>query len=98
MRTSGLVLIRKIVSGGQTGVDRAALDTARSLGIPSGGWFPGGRYNENWRLRKRYGLVATSSKGYWQRTEWNVRDSDATLIVNRPARRRHPRHRALRLG
>ena len=76
-------MLRKIVSGGQTGVDRAALDAARSLGIASGGWCPGGRIAEDGRLRCRYRLAETPSGGYSQRTEWNVRDSDGTLIVNR---------------
>jgi len=76
-------LIFKVVSGGQSGVDRAALDAARSLGIPAGGWCPRGRIAEDGRIRRRYRLVETPSGNYPQRTEWNVRDSDATLIVNR---------------
>jgi len=76
-------LLRKIVSGGQTGVDRAALDSASALGLQSGGWCPSGRIAEDGRLRLRYRLVETPSPDYWQRTEWNVRDSDGTLIINR---------------
>ena len=76
-------MLRKIVSGGQTGVDRAALDTARALGLQSGGWCPGGRTAEDGRLRRCYLLVETPSQDYGQRTEWNVRDSDGTLIINR---------------
>jgi Circularly permutated YpsA SLOG family len=75
--------LRRIVSGGQSGVDRAALDAARALGIPAGGWCPRGRIAEDGCIRRRYRLVETPSRGYAQRTEWNVRDSDATLIVNR---------------
>jgi hypothetical protein len=71
------------VSGGQSGVDRAALDAARSLGIACGGWCPRGRLAEDGRIRRCYRLAETPSRGYAQRTEWNVRDSDATLIVNR---------------
>jgi len=76
-------LLRKIVSGGQSGVDRAALDAARALGLASGGWCPRGRIAEDGRIRRRYCLLETPSGSYPQRTEWNVRDSDATLIVNR---------------
>lgn len=73
--------VDKIVSGGQTGVDRAALDTAIRLGIPHGGWCPHGRRAEDGRLDKRYLLTETPGDDYLQRTEWNVRDSDATLIL-----------------
>ena len=76
-------MLRKIVSGGQTGVDRAALDSARALGLQRGGWCPSGRIAEDGRLQLRYRLVETPSPDYWQRTEWNVRDSDGTLIINR---------------
>lgn len=75
--------MRKIVSGGQSGVDRAALDAARALGIAAGGWCPRGRIAEDGRIRRRYRLLETPSSGYAQRTEWNVRDADATLVVNR---------------
>ena len=77
------VLLRKIVSGGQSGVDRAALDAARALGLAAGGWCPRGRIAEDGRIRRCYRLLETPSGNYPQRTEWNVRDSDATLIVNR---------------
>jgi len=76
-------MLRKIVSGGQSGVDRAALDAALALGIACGGWCPRGRIAEDGRIRRRYRLVETPSGNYPQRTEWNVRDCDATLIVNR---------------
>lgn len=70
-----------IVSGGQTGVDRAALDVALELGFPCGGWCPQGRLAEDGSLPARYPLRETPSADYVQRTEWNVRDSDATLIL-----------------
>ena len=76
-------MLKKIVSGGQTGVDRAALDAARELGIPHGGWCPRGRLAEDGRIRRRYRLAETPSAGYAQRTGWNVRGSGATLIINR---------------
>jgi hypothetical protein len=73
----------KIVSGGQTGVDRAALDVALALGLPCGGWCPRGRKAEDGPIPDRYPLVETPSADYAQRTEWNVRDSDGTLVLTR---------------
>jgi hypothetical protein len=75
-------MIRKIVSGGQTGVDRAALDVALERNIPCAGWCPLGRRAEDGPLPDRYPLRETESGDYRQRTAWNVRDSDATLILN----------------
>lgn len=72
-----------IVSGGQTGVDRAALDVALELGIPCGGWCPAGRRAEDGRIPDQYPLRETPSAEYVQRTQWNVRDSEATLILAR---------------
>jgi hypothetical protein len=74
-------MLQKIVSGGQTGVDRAALDAALALGIPCEGWCPKGRIAEDGVIAPRYPLKETPSEEYAQRTEWNVRDSDGTLIV-----------------
>jgi len=74
-------VIAKLVPGGQTGVDRAALDAALELGIPCGGWCPKGRKAEGGTIPDRYPLEETPSAGYSQRTKWNVRDSDATLIL-----------------
>lgn len=70
----------KIISGGQTGADRAGLDWALAHGVAHGGWCPKGRRAEDGAVPERYGLVETPSAGYLQRTEWNVRDSDATVI------------------
>ncbi|MDF5725151.1 MAG: putative molybdenum carrier protein [Rhizonema sp. PD37] len=71
-----------IVSGGQTGVDRAALDTALSLFMPVRGWCPKGRLAEDGRILPVYPLQETASTDYAVRTEWNVRDSDGTLILS----------------
>ncbi len=71
----------RIVSGGQTGADRAALDWAMEHGVDHGGWCPRGRKAEDGMVAHRYRLAETPSDGYAQRTEWNVRDSDGTVIV-----------------
>ncbi|MFQ5545320.1 MAG: putative molybdenum carrier protein [Acidiferrobacterales bacterium] len=71
----------KIVSGGQTGVDRAALDVAIELEIPCGGWCPRGRLAEDGTVPGRYPLEETRSAEYTERTERNVIDSDGTLII-----------------
>jgi hypothetical protein len=99
-----------LVSGGQTGVDRAALDVALALGVPCQGWCPAGRTAEDGPLPARYPLRETPSADPAQRTRWNVRDSDATLALGfgaprggtalaleEAARLGRP-HRALRLG
>jgi hypothetical protein len=69
-----------IVSGGQMGADRAALDFAIAFGIAHGGWCPRGRLAEDGPLPPRYRLRETPSQNYAQRTEWNVHDSDATVL------------------
>ena len=74
-------VIGKILSGGQTGVDRAALDVAIELGIPRGGWCPKGRRAEDGVIAKHYPLRETPSTDYRERTRRNVRDADGTLIV-----------------
>src|SRR5437870_6380616 len=74
-------MLTKIISGGQTGVDRAALDVALELGLPCGGWCPKGRRAEDGPIPARYPLAETPWSGYPQRTLWNVRDSDGTLIL-----------------
>ena len=78
-------MINKIISGGQTGVDRAALDVAIKLTIPHGGWIPQGRLTENGPLPPEYQLKETRSTSYANRTEKNVLDADATLIISRGA-------------
>jgi hypothetical protein len=69
-----------IVSGGQTGADRAALDFALRAGLPHDGWCPAGRLAEDGPLDPRYQLRETPSSNYAERTAWNVRDSDATVL------------------
>jgi hypothetical protein len=77
-----IMLIQKIVSGGQTGADKAALDFAVKHNIPHGGWLPQGRKTENGTLPKRYHLQEMPTDHYSKRTEQNVLDSDGTLIVS----------------
>jgi predicted Rossmann-fold nucleotide-binding protein len=79
MRTTTL---KKVVSGGQTGVDRAALDAALNAGMPIGGYCPAGRLAEDGRVPDRYPLVEMPEGGYAERTEQNVIESDGTLILN----------------
>ena len=72
----------KIVSGGQTGVDRAGLEAAIALGLPYGGWVPKGRRAEDGTVPLKYaGMQEHTSSNYAVRTKANVRDSDATLII-----------------
>jgi 8-oxo-dGTP pyrophosphatase MutT (NUDIX family) len=77
-----MAAVKKIVSGGQTGADRAALDWAIAHGVPHGGWCPKGRRTEDGPLDGRYRLQETPSAGYVQRTEWNERDSDGTVVFS----------------
>ncbi|MFQ5935422.1 MAG: putative molybdenum carrier protein [Acidiferrobacterales bacterium] len=73
----------RIISGGQAGVDRAALDVARELGVACGGWCPRGRRAEDGVISEIYPLTETATTEYAERTEQNVLDADATLIITR---------------
>ena len=72
---------KRIISGGQTGVDRAALDVALALGIPCGGWCPRGRRAEDGPIDPRYPLRETRGSDPGERTRRNVAEADATLIL-----------------
>jgi Circularly permutated YpsA SLOG family len=74
--------VRRVISGGQTGVDRAALDWALALGLPHGGWCPRGRRAEDGPIASRYQLQETPSERYADRTRRNALESDATLVLN----------------
>ena len=74
-------MFKEIFSGGQTGVDRAALDVALELGMPCGGWCPKGRKAEDGPIDPRYPLQEVSSASYSIRTERNVIEADGTLIL-----------------
>jgi predicted Rossmann-fold nucleotide-binding protein len=69
-------MLTKIISGGQTGADQAALDAAIELGIPHGGWIPKGRLTEAGPLPEKYNLTEMPTKDYLKRTKQNVADSD----------------------
>jgi hypothetical protein len=73
--------ITKIVSGGQTGVDRGALDAALAVGFPCGGWCPGDRMAEDGRIPEKYPLMPLPNGDYRQRIRLNVVDSDGTAIL-----------------
>lgn len=75
-------LVSRIVSGGQTGADRAALDWAIRNDVPHGGWCPRGRKAEDGALPAKYKLRETASTDYRQRTRQNLIDSDGTLVVS----------------
>ena len=75
-------MLEKIISGGQTGADRAGLDVGLALNIPVGGWCPQGRRAEDGPIPDRYPLVETAERNYQTRTRRNVEDSDGTLILN----------------
>lgn len=75
-------MIEKVVSGGQTGVDRAGLDAAQAAGLPIGGYCPKGRLAEDGTVPERYPLIELESDRYASRTEKNVVESDGTLVLN----------------
>ncbi|MRR59150.1 MAG: hypothetical protein EG824_13200 [Deltaproteobacteria bacterium] len=80
--TENIVLFEKVISGGQTGVDRAGLDAAMEAGIPVGGYCPKGRLAEDGTVPEKYPLIELSVGGSPARTEKNVMESDGTLILN----------------
>ena len=84
LRTYGQIrkMLIKIISGGQTGVDRAALDAAIKAGVDHGGWIPKGRLTEDGPLPDKYNLKEMPTASYPKRTEQNVIDSDGTLIIS----------------
>ena len=76
-------MLKKIISGGQTGADRAALDVALKFNIDHGGWIPKGRRTEAGRLNDKYKLTETETEDYRERTKLNITDSHATVIISR---------------
>jgi hypothetical protein len=70
-----------VISGGQTGVDRGALDAALDVGVPCGGWCPAGRTAEDGVIPGRYPVTELAGGGYAERTQKNVEDSDGTLVI-----------------
>lgn len=76
-------MIRKVISGGQTGVDRAGLDAALYAGIPIGGFCPRGRRAEDGVIPEQYPMIELESPESYYRTEKNVIESDGTLILNK---------------
>ena len=76
--------IEKIISGGQTGVDRAALDFAMKFDIPHGGWCPKGRIAEDGIIPAKYQLMETDSVNYSVRTKKNIKQSNGTMILYSP--------------
>lgn len=75
-------MVKKIISGGQVGVDQAALDAAIKLGIPHGGWIQKGRKTQSGKLPDKYQLQEMPTASYKERIEQNVIDSDGTLIIS----------------
>jgi hypothetical protein len=73
--------LRRIITGGQTGVDRAALDVALAFGIPCGGWCPKGRTAENGPIPAHYPMTETEDAEYGERTRRNVVDADGVLVL-----------------
>ena len=77
-----MTTLARIVSGGQTGVDRGALDAALAAGFSCGGWCPEGRMAEDGAIPPRYPLTELPGAGCQQRTKRNVMDSDGTLVIH----------------
>lgn len=76
-------MLKKIISGGQTGADRAAIDLAIKLSIPHGGWIPKGRKTESGPLPLKYQLMEMETADYPSRTKMNIIDSQGTVILSR---------------
>jgi len=79
----------KVISGGQTGVDRGTLDAALAFEVECGGWCPAGRLAEDGTIPKRYPVMELANAGYAERTARNVADADGSLIISKgePERR-----------
>lgn len=77
----GKYTLNKVISGGQTGVDRAALDAAITYGISHGGYCPKGRLAEDGPISKNYNLIESRTDKYPERTRLNVHTADATLVI-----------------
>ena len=75
-------MLRKIISGGQTGTDRAGLDFALETGLEHGGYVPSGRKAEDGRIDERYNLIELSTNSYPARTRRNIEESDGTVIFS----------------
>lgn len=75
-------MLTRIISGGQTGVDRGALDAALKASFTCGGWCPEGRKAEDGPIPERYPLQELPGTDYRQRTRRNVVDSDGTLVIS----------------
>jgi Circularly permutated YpsA SLOG family len=78
---AAIVKALKIISGGQTGVDRAALDAALRHGIECGGWCPAGRLDEFGKIPNHYPIRELQGGGFTERTLQNVKDSDGTVVM-----------------
>src|SRR5204863_7868570 len=81
VETGAIVKALKIISGGQTGVDRAALDVALTHGIECGGWCPAGRLDEFGKIPDHYPIQELQGGSFTERTLQNVKDSDGTIVV-----------------
>ena len=84
-------MLTKIISGGQTGADQAALDAAIAMDIPHGGWIPKGRLTEVGPLPEHYNLQEMPTKDYLKRTKQNVLDSDGTVVFSHGSSKGDPR-------
>ena len=76
-----MATLRKVVSSAQPGAERAALDAALDLGFEAGGWVPKGRRADDGAVPERYRVTETPGRDYDQAAEWNIRDTDATLVL-----------------